>query len=54
MTLSQMSAPEEVSAAAEEQSAATEELSAASVELLHAAERLKEIVSGFRMSSEVP
>jgi methyl-accepting chemotaxis protein len=40
---------EEVSAAAEEQSAATEELSAASVELLHAAERLKEIVSGFRM-----
>jgi methyl-accepting chemotaxis protein len=40
---------EEVSAAAEEQSAATEELSAASVELLHAAERLKEIVSEFRM-----
>jgi methyl-accepting chemotaxis protein len=39
---------EEVSAAAEEQSAATQELSAASVELLHAAERLKELVSGFR------
>ncbi len=39
---------EEVSAAAEQQSAATEELSAASVELLHAAERLKELVSGFR------
>ncbi|MGH7502539.1 MAG: methyl-accepting chemotaxis protein [Longimicrobiales bacterium] len=39
---------QEVSAAAEEQSAATEELSAASVELLHAAERLKELVSGFR------
>jgi methyl-accepting chemotaxis protein len=39
---------QQVSAAAEEQSAATEELSAASVELLHAAERLKELVSGFR------
>ncbi len=39
---------EEVSAAAEQQSAATQELSAASVELLHAAERLKELVSGFR------
>jgi methyl-accepting chemotaxis protein len=43
---------EEVSAAAEEQSAATEELSAASVELLHAAERLKELVSGFRTQKE--
>lgn len=40
---------QEVSAAAEEQSAATEEMSAASVELLHAAERLKELVSGFRV-----
>jgi methyl-accepting chemotaxis protein len=39
---------QQVSAAAEEQSAATEELSAASVELLHAAESLKELVSGFR------
>jgi methyl-accepting chemotaxis protein len=39
---------QEVSAAAEEQSAATQELSAASVELLHAAERLKELVSGFK------
>jgi len=39
---------EQVSAAAQEQSAATEELSAASVELLHAAERLKELVSGFK------
>lgn len=39
---------EQVSAAAEEQSAATEELSAASVELLHSAERLKELVSGFK------
>lgn len=39
---------QQVSAAAEQQSAATEELSAASVELLHAAERLKELVSGFR------
>ncbi len=39
---------QQVSAAAQEQSAATEELSAASVELLHAAERLKELVSGFR------
>lgn len=39
---------QQVSAAAEEQSAATEELSAASVELLHAAERLKELVSGFK------
>ncbi len=42
---------EEVSAAAEEQSAATQELSAASVELLHAAERLKELVSGFHTDS---
>jgi len=40
---------QEVSAAAEEQSAATEEMSAASVELLQAAERLKELVSGFRV-----
>lgn len=40
---------QQVSAAAEEQSAATEEMSAASVELLHAAERLKELVSGFRV-----
>jgi methyl-accepting chemotaxis protein len=40
---------EEVSAAAEEQSAATQEMSAASVELLQAAEKLKEIVSGFRV-----
>ena len=42
---------QEVSAAAQEQSAATEEMSAASVELLHAAERLKELVSGFKISS---
>lgn len=40
---------EEVSAAAEEQSAATEEMSAASVELLHVAERLRELVSGFKV-----
>jgi methyl-accepting chemotaxis protein len=40
---------EEVSAAAEEQSAATEEMSAASVELLTAADRLKELVAGFRV-----
>jgi methyl-accepting chemotaxis protein len=40
---------EEVSAAAEEQSAATQEMSAASVELLQAAEKLKDIVSGFRV-----
>jgi methyl-accepting chemotaxis protein len=39
---------EEVSAAAEEQSAATEEMSASSSELLHAAERMRELVSGFR------
>ncbi len=39
---------EEVSAAAQQQSAATEEMSAASVELLRAAERLKELVAGFR------
>ena len=39
---------EQVSAAAQEQSAATQELSAASVELLNAAEKLKELVSGFR------
>jgi len=40
---------EEVSAAAQEQSAATEEMSAAAVQLLTAAERLKELVSGFRL-----
>lgn len=39
---------QEVSAAAQQQSAATEEMSAASVELLRAAERLKELVAGFR------
>ncbi|HEX2091419.1 MAG TPA: HAMP domain-containing methyl-accepting chemotaxis protein [Longimicrobiaceae bacterium] len=38
---------EEVSAAAEEQSAATQEMSASSAELLHAAERMRELVSGF-------
>jgi methyl-accepting chemotaxis protein len=40
---------EEVSAAAEEQSAATQEMSASSAELLHAAERMRELVSGFRI-----
>jgi methyl-accepting chemotaxis protein len=40
---------EQVSAAAEEQSAATQEMSAASVELLQAAEKLKELVAGFRI-----
>lgn len=40
---------EEVSAAAEEQSAATEQMSAASVELLHVAERLRDLVSGFKV-----
>jgi methyl-accepting chemotaxis protein len=40
---------QEVSAAAEEQSAATEEMSASSVELLMAADKLKELVSGFRV-----
>jgi methyl-accepting chemotaxis protein len=40
---------QEVSAAAEEQSAATEEMSAASLELLTAAQRLKDLVSGFRL-----
>ncbi|HSL71169.1 MAG TPA: HAMP domain-containing methyl-accepting chemotaxis protein [Longimicrobiales bacterium] len=40
---------QQVSAAAEEQSAATQEMSAASVELLQAAEKLKELVSGFRV-----
>ena len=39
---------QQVSAAAQQQSAATEEMSAASVELLRAAERLRELVSGFR------
>jgi methyl-accepting chemotaxis protein len=39
---------EEVSAAAEEQSAATQEMSASSAELLHAAERMRELVSGFQ------
>ena len=40
---------EQVSAAAEQQSAATQEMSAASVELLQAAEKLKELVAGFRV-----
>jgi methyl-accepting chemotaxis protein len=40
---------QQVSAAAEQQSAATEEMSAASIELLAAADRLKELVSGFRV-----
>jgi methyl-accepting chemotaxis protein len=40
---------QQVSAAAEEQSAATEEMSAASMELLMAADRLKDLVSGFRV-----
>ena len=40
---------QQVSAAAEQQSAATEEMSAASAELLHVAERLRELVSGFRV-----
>lgn len=40
---------QQVSAAAEQQSAATEEMSAASVELLHVAERLRDLVSGFRV-----
>lgn len=40
---------QQVSAAAEEQSAATQEMSAASVELLMSADRLKELVSGFRV-----
>jgi methyl-accepting chemotaxis protein len=40
---------EQVSAAAEQQSAATEQMSAASLELLQAADRLKQIVSGFRI-----
>ncbi|HEX6309590.1 MAG TPA: HAMP domain-containing methyl-accepting chemotaxis protein [Longimicrobiales bacterium] len=40
---------QQVSAAAEQQSAATQEMSAASVELLMAADKLKELVSGFRV-----
>jgi methyl-accepting chemotaxis protein len=40
---------QQVSAAAEQQSAATQEMSAASVELLMSADRLKELVSGFRV-----
>jgi methyl-accepting chemotaxis protein len=40
---------QQVSAAAEEQSAATQEMSAASVELLTSADKLKELVSGFRV-----
>jgi methyl-accepting chemotaxis protein len=40
---------QEVSAAAEEQSAATEEMSASSADLLQSAERMKELVSGFRV-----
>ena len=41
---------QQVSAAAQEQSAATEEMSAASIELLGAADRLKELVAGFRIT----
>jgi methyl-accepting chemotaxis protein len=40
---------QQVSAAAEQQSAATQEMSAASVELLTSADKLKELVSGFRV-----
>jgi methyl-accepting chemotaxis protein len=40
---------EEVSAAAEQQSAATQEMSAASIELLMVADRLKQLVAGFRV-----
>lgn len=40
---------QQVSAAAEEQSAATQEMSAASVELLMSADKLKALVSGFRV-----
>lgn len=40
---------QEVAAASQEQSAATEEMSAATIELLQAAERLKDLVSGFRV-----
>jgi methyl-accepting chemotaxis protein len=40
---------QQVAAAAQEQSAATEEMSAAATELLYAAERLKELVSGFKV-----
>jgi methyl-accepting chemotaxis protein len=40
---------EQVSAAAEQQSAATQEMSASSLELLMAADKLKELVSGFRV-----
>jgi methyl-accepting chemotaxis protein len=40
---------EQVSAAAQQQSAATQEMSAASIELLASADRLKELVSGFRV-----
>jgi len=40
---------QQVSAAAEEQSAATEEMSAASSQLLQSAERLRELVQGFRV-----
>ncbi|CAN5712492.1 hypothetical protein BH23GEM10_BH23GEM10_15930 [soil metagenome] len=40
---------QQVSAAAEQQSAATQEMSAASMELLMAADRLKELVSGFQV-----
>ena len=40
---------QQVSAAAEQQSAATQEMSAASVELLTAAEKLKDLVAGFKV-----
>ena len=40
---------QQVAAASQEQSAATEEMSAATIELLQAAERLRELVSGFKV-----
>jgi methyl-accepting chemotaxis protein len=40
---------QQVSAAAEEQSAATQEMSASSIELLMSADKLRELVSGFRV-----
>jgi methyl-accepting chemotaxis protein len=40
---------QQVSAASEQQSAATQEMSAASLELLQSADRLKQLVAGFRL-----
>jgi methyl-accepting chemotaxis protein len=48
-SVSHASSAEQVSAAAEQQGASTEETAAATSGLLQAAERLRELVKGFRV-----